>query len=82
MKMLVVLIFYVLYELATHLDCGYCHAFCCDPYPYFSTKIQSGFRKRVRTQISNMNTFIQEKVTGMKIVQLLPEKMWKLKKFE
>ena len=35
----------------------------------FQKKMQVAFEE-VRTQISNMNTFVQERVTGMKIVQL------------
>lgn len=35
----------------------------------FQRKMQVAFEE-VRTQISNMNTFVQERVTGMKIVQL------------
>jgi ATP-binding cassette, subfamily B, multidrug efflux pump len=35
----------------------------------FQRKMQKAFEE-VRTQIANMNTFVQERVTGMKIVQL------------
>jgi hypothetical protein len=30
--------------------------------------------EEVRAQIANMNSFVQERVTGMKIVQLFTEK--------
>jgi ABC-type multidrug transport system fused ATPase/permease subunit len=35
----------------------------------FQKKMQVAFEE-VRTQIANMNSFVQERVTGMKIVQL------------
>jgi hypothetical protein len=60
---------YVLHELEINLD-------CCRGYAYFSS-YHSGFQRKmqvafeeVRAQIANMNSFVQERVTGMKIVQL------------
>jgi ABC-type multidrug transport system fused ATPase/permease subunit len=38
-------------------------------YPIFQRKMQVAFED-VRNQISNMNSFVQERVTGMKILQL------------
>jgi hypothetical protein len=51
---------------------------CCCGYAYFSS-YHSVFQRKmhafeeVRAQ-TNMNSFVQERVTGMKIVQLLLEK--------
>lgn len=46
----------------------------------FQKKMQLGFEE-VRTQISNMNTFVQERVTGMKIVQLFGREKIDAEKF-
>ena len=46
----------------------------------FQRKMQVAFEE-VRTQISNMNTFIQERVTGMKIVQLFTREDIEAQKF-
>ena len=46
----------------------------------FQRKMQVAFEE-VRTQISNMNTFIQERVTGMKIVQLFTREHIEAQKF-
>jgi len=46
----------------------------------FQKKMQLGFEE-VRTQISNMNTFVQERVTGMKIVQLFGREQIEAEKF-
>ena len=46
----------------------------------FQQKMQVAFQE-VRTQISNMNTFVQERVTGMKIVQLFNRETLEAKKF-
>jgi ABC-type multidrug transport system fused ATPase/permease subunit len=66
MKMVVVC---VLHELAADLDCGRCNARFSIHYPDISTQDASAFED-VRNQISNMNSFVQERVTGMKILQL------------
>ena len=47
----------------------------------FQQKMQSAFEE-VRNQIANMNTFIQERVTGMKIVQLFTREEIELEKFK
>lgn len=47
----------------------------------FQRKMQVAFEE-VRTQIANMNTFVQERVTGMKIVQLFNREEIELKKFK
>ena len=46
----------------------------------FQQKMQVAFQE-VRNQISNMNTFVQERVTGMKIVQLFNRETLEAKKF-
>ncbi|MEO8236148.1 MAG: ABC transporter ATP-binding protein [Flavobacterium sp.] len=47
----------------------------------FQKKMQMAFEE-VRNQISNMNTFVQERVTGMKIVQLFTREDIELEKFK
>ncbi len=46
----------------------------------FQKKMQLAFEE-VRTQISNLNTFVQERVTGMKIVQLFTREDIEAEKF-
>lgn len=46
----------------------------------FQKKMASAFEE-VRTQVSNLNTFVQERVTGMKIVQLFTREDIEAKKF-
>ncbi len=47
----------------------------------FQQKMQVAFEE-VRLQVSNMNTFVQERVTGMKIVQLFNREVSEAQKFE
>lgn len=47
----------------------------------FQIKMKSAFEE-VRTQVANMNTFIQERVTGMKIVQLFTREDIEYQKFK
>ncbi|CAH0335338.1 Putative multidrug export ATP-binding/permease protein [Flavobacterium sp. CECT 9288] len=47
----------------------------------FQKKMQVAFEE-VRTQIANMNSFVQERVTGMKIVQLFNRENIELEKFK
>lgn len=47
----------------------------------FQIKMKSAFEE-VRTQVANMNTFVQERVTGMKIVQLFTREETEFKKFK
>lgn len=47
----------------------------------FQKKMKVAFEE-VRTQISNMNTFVQERVTGMKIVQLFSREDIEYEKFK
>ncbi len=47
----------------------------------FQIKMKSAF-EQVRTQISNLNTFIQERLTGMKIVQLFSREEIEYEKFK
>lgn len=48
--------------------------FCTLPLIVFATKIFQKYMKKafeeVRTEVSNLNSFVQERVTGMKILQL------------
>ena len=47
----------------------------------FQKKMQVGFEE-VRNQVANLNTFVQERVTGMKIVQLFNREAIELEKFK
>jgi ATP-binding cassette, subfamily B, multidrug efflux pump len=47
----------------------------------FQKKMQLAYEE-VRNQIANMNTFVQERVTGMKIVQLFTREIIELEKFK
>ncbi|MFN8324911.1 MAG: ABC transporter ATP-binding protein [Flavobacteriaceae bacterium] len=47
----------------------------------FQKKMQVAFEE-VRTQVANMNTFVQERVTGMKIVQLFNREEIEYQKFK
>ena len=47
----------------------------------FQRKMQVAFEE-VRTQVANLNTFIQERVTGMKIVQLFNREKIEYEKFK
>src|SRR5690606_20525660 len=47
----------------------------------FQRKMQVAFEE-VRNQVANMNTFVQERVTGMKIVQLFNREKIEAQKFE
>jgi ATP-binding cassette subfamily B multidrug efflux pump len=47
----------------------------------FQKKMQVAFEE-VRTQIANMNTFVQERVTGMKIVQLFNREKFEYNHFK
>ncbi|MCB0383216.1 MAG: ABC transporter ATP-binding protein, partial [Psychroserpens sp.] len=52
----------------------------------FATKIFQKYMKRafeeVRTEVSNLNSFVQERVTGMKILQLFTREDTEYKKFK
>jgi ABC-type multidrug transport system fused ATPase/permease subunit len=47
----------------------------------FQLKMKSAFEE-VRTQVANINTFVQERVTGMKIVQLFSREQIDYEKFK
>ncbi|MEC4117389.1 ABC transporter ATP-binding protein [Myroides phaeus] len=47
----------------------------------FQLKMKTAFQE-VRTQISNLNTFVQERLTGMKIVQLFSREKIEYEKFK
>lgn len=56
------------------------------PLLIFATKIfqkamKSAFQE-VRTEVSNLNTFVQERITGMKIVQLFSREQIEFEKFK
>ncbi|NNL82465.1 MAG: ABC transporter ATP-binding protein [Winogradskyella sp.] len=56
------------------------------PLVLFATKIFQKYMKRafeeVRTEVSNLNSFVQERVTGMKILQLFTRETIEYKKFK
>ena len=56
------------------------------PVVLFATKIFQKYMKRafedVRTEVSNLNSFVQERVTGMKILQLFTREDTEYKKFK
>ena len=61
-------------------------AFVTMPIVLFATKIFQRYMKRafeeVRTEVSNLNSFVQERVTGMKILQLFTREDTEYKKFK
>ncbi|WP_460218360.1 ABC transporter ATP-binding protein [Psychroserpens sp. MEBiC05023] len=61
-------------------------AFVTMPIVLFATKIFQKYMKRafeeVRTEVSNLNSFVQERVTGMKILQLFTREETEFKKFK
>lgn len=60
--------------------------FCTLPLIVFATKIFQKFMKKafeeVRTEVSNLNSFVQERVTGMKILQLFAREEVEFEKFK
>ncbi|WP_179008659.1 ABC transporter ATP-binding protein [Winogradskyella forsetii] len=56
------------------------------PIILFATKVFQKYMKRafedVRTEVSNLNSFVQERVTGMKILQLFTREATEYKKFK
>ncbi|MFK7782248.1 ABC transporter ATP-binding protein [Psychroserpens sp.] len=81
LKMLVVggMMFYINWKLSLI-------AFVTMPIVLFATKIFQKYMKRafeeVRTEVSNLNSFVQERVTGMKILQLFTREDIEYKKFK
>ncbi|WP_299336130.1 ABC transporter ATP-binding protein [uncultured Psychroserpens sp.] len=61
-------------------------AFVTMPIVVFATKIFQKYMKRafeeVRNEVSNLNSFVQERVTGMKILQLFTREDTEFKKFK
>ena len=61
-------------------------AFVTMPIVLFATKIFQKYMKRafeeVRNEVSNLNSFVQERVTGMKILQLFTREDTEYKKFK
>ncbi|WP_299226682.1 ABC transporter ATP-binding protein [uncultured Psychroserpens sp.] len=61
-------------------------AFVTMPIILYATKIFQKYMKRafeeVRTEVSNLNSFVQERVTGMKILQLFTRENTEYKKFK
>ncbi|SDS10653.1 ATP-binding cassette, subfamily B, MsbA [Formosa sp. Hel1_31_208] len=61
-------------------------AFVTMPIVVFATKIFQKYMKRafeeVRNEVSNLNSFVQERVTGMKILQLFTREDIEYKKFK
>ncbi len=56
------------------------------PLVIYATKIFQKYMKKafedVRTEVSNLNSFVQERVTGMKILQLFTRELTEQKKFK
>ncbi|NRB83980.1 MAG: ABC transporter ATP-binding protein [Winogradskyella sp.] len=81
LKMLVVIgvMFFMNWELALIV-------FATLPLIVIATKIFQKYMKRafedVRTEVSNLNSFVQERVTGMKILQLFTRETTEYKKFK
>lgn len=81
LKMLVVggMMFYMNWKLTLI-------AFITLPIVLFATKIFQRYMKRafeeVRNEVSNLNSFVQERVTGMKILQLFTREDTEYKKFK
>lgn len=81
LKMLVVAIFMAFINLKLGLI-----VFATMPIIIVATKIFQKYMKRafedVRTEVSNLNSFVQERVTGMKILQLFTREATEYKKFK
>ena len=81
LKMIVVIIVMMVTSLKLSL-----YVFAILPFIFFATRVfqkaMKGAFKDVRSQISLLNTFVQEHVTGMKIVQLFAREKEEYKKFE
>ena len=60
--------------------------FCTLPIILLATKIFQRYMKKafedVRNEVSNLNSFVQERLTGMKIVQLFARETLELKQFK
>ncbi len=61
-------------------------AFVTMPIVLFATKVFQKYMKRafeeVRNEVSNLNSFVQERVTGMKILQLFTREATEYRKFK
>ena len=81
LKMMVVAIFMAFINLKLSLI-----VFATMPIILIATKIFQKYMKRafedVRTEVSNLNSFVQERVTGMKILQLFTREATEYKKFK
>jgi len=60
--------------------------FCTLPFVLFATKVFQKYMKKafeeVRNEVSNLNSFVQERVTGMKILQLFTREDIEYKNFK
>lgn len=81
MKMLVIIL--LMFYMNWHLTCIVIIAIPILVYvtKIFQTKMQIAFEE-VRNQIASLNTFVQERVTGMKIVQLFNRENIEYEKFK
>ena len=81
LKMLVVIIFMAFINIKLSLI-----VFVTMPIIIIATKIFQKYMKRafedVRTEVSNLNSFVQERVTGMKILQLFTREATEYGKFK
>ena len=59
--------------------------FCTLPIVLIATKVFQRYMKKafedVRTEVSNLNSFVQERITGMKIVQVFAREQTEYKQF-
>lgn len=81
MKMVVVLV--IMFYMNWKLSCIVVLAMPILVYAtrIFQKKMKTAFEE-VRTQVANLNTFVQERITGMKIVQLFTREAIELEKFK
>ncbi|NQY31511.1 MAG: ABC transporter ATP-binding protein, partial [Flavobacteriaceae bacterium] len=81
LKMIVVIIVMLVTSLKLSL-----YVFAILPFIFFATRLfqkaMKGAFKDVRSQVSALNTFVQEHVTGMKIVQLFAREKEEYQKFK
>lgn len=81
LKMVVILVFMLVMNWKLTLVIVFAMPILVYVTRIFQQKMQLAFEE-VRNQIANMNTFVQERVTGMKIVQLFTRETIELDKFK
>ncbi|MHA7058546.1 ABC transporter ATP-binding protein [Aquimarina sp. M1] len=81
LKMMVILVFMVYYSWQLTLIVLAILPFIVFATRVFQRKMKTAFEE-VRTQVSNLNSFVQERITGMKIVQLFTREEIEYAKFK